>query len=68
VTGRGWNPPALLPCATTSGGDDRTNAQEPARLYSTRLRALRAMRYAVEQDCCRRLAAVYVMIEKELGK
>ena len=50
------------------GRDDRTTTQEPMRLYSTRLLALRALRYAIEQDCCARLTKVDKMIEEETNK
>lgn len=39
-------------------GDDKTTTQQPARLYSTEERALRALRHAVELICMKRLAGI----------
>ena len=50
------------------GRTDRTSTQGARNLYSTRLKALRALRYDVEQCCCTRLAKVDEMIEQEMAK
>ena len=47
------------------GRNDRTSSRGGIRLFSTRLLALMALRYAVEQDCCIRLARVDSWIEEE---
>ena len=57
--------PACSSCVFHNFGDDtRTSTQGSRRLYSTRLLAARALRYAVEQDCCARLARLDKMIEE----
>lgn len=46
------------------GRDDKTTTQHPRSLYSTRLRALLALRNAVERECAERLAKIDRMIEE----
>lgn len=43
------------------------NSQQPKALYSTKLRALQALRHEVEKDCAKRLAAIDKQIEEELA-
>lgn len=50
------------------GRDDRTDSQRGRRLYSTRLLALKALRYAVEQVVASQLAEIDRQIEAELTK
>ena len=50
------------------GRTDETRTQGTRNLYSTKLLALRALRYQVESDCARRLRAVDKQIEDELAK
>ena len=47
------------------GRTDKTTYQRPLSLYSTRLRALLALRNAVERECAERLAKIDQMIEEE---
>lgn len=47
------------------GQTDRTTSQGARRLYSTRLRALQALRNAVEQECAERLARIDAQIAQE---
>jgi hypothetical protein len=49
------------------GYTDKTTSQGARSLYSTRLMALRALRYEVEQECASRLRKVDQMIEAEEG-
>lgn len=44
-----------------------TSSQQPRTLYSTKLKALRAMRHAIEMETCLRLRTVDRMIEAELA-
>ena len=60
--------PRVEPACSSSvhhgfGSAERTDSQHPRRLFSTRLRALQALRHAVEQECARRLRRVDSMIE-----
>lgn len=50
------------------GRTDKTGSQHARSLYSTRLLALRALRYETEQASARRLARVDRMIEEEEKK
>jgi hypothetical protein len=50
------------------GRNDRTTTQRAHPLYSTRLRALRAMRHEIETKCARILADVDAQIEAELAE
>lgn len=43
----------------------KTDTQGPISLYSTRLKALRALRYRVELQCAQRLRKIDKMIEEE---
>lgn len=56
-------------CSSTTshsfGRDDKTNAQQPRALFSTRLLALRALRNAVELEAATRLRGIDKMIEQE---
>lgn len=57
--------PACTTCVSHSYGDDtRASSQGPCKLYSTRLRALQALRWAVEQDCVQRLRKIDRQIEQ----
>ena len=47
------------------GQDDRTTTQNPRRLYSTRLLALKALRYALEKKCAEKLLEIDRQIQKE---
>jgi hypothetical protein len=47
------------------GYTDRTTTQNPKALYSTRLRALRALRYKVEARCAALLRKIDRWIEEE---
>lgn len=47
------------------GRDDKTTSQNPRSLYSTRLLALKAMRYEVEKRACSDLRKVDILIEAE---
>ena len=49
------------------GQTDKVTTQGSRRLYSTRLLALRALRYATEQHCANLLRKVDRMIEDEQG-
>lgn len=48
------------------GSDDGTTSKGARRLYSTKLRAMRALRNAVERECARKLAEIDRYIEEEL--
>jgi len=50
------------------GRTDRTTSQGARRLFSTRLLALRALRYEVEQKVAQKLAKIDKMIEDEEAK
>ena len=64
---------ATVACVCTSpiahgyGGDDDTHLHGARRLYSTRLRALRALRNALERKYAKLLADIDRHIEKEVG-
>jgi len=47
------------------GRNDKTTSQRPRRLYSTRLLALKGLRYAVEQRCAAILRGIDRQIEEE---
>src|ERR1035437_5931809 len=47
------------------GRTEKTTTQNPRTLYSTKLLALRAMRYAVEKECAQTLAGIDQQIENE---
>jgi hypothetical protein len=49
------------------GNDDKTTTQGACRLYSTKLRALRAMRHEVEQRVAKILADIDAEIEAEVA-
>jgi hypothetical protein len=49
------------------GRVDKTTTQNARHLYSTKLRALQALRHEVEQQCAARLAAIDKQIEQEGG-
>ena len=46
------------------GQDDRTTTQRPRRLYSTRLLALKALRYALEKKCAETLLRIDRQIQQ----
>lgn len=46
------------------GRTDKTTSQRPLALYSTRLRALRALRNVVERECAEKLAQIDRLIEE----
>lgn len=46
----------------------KTDSQGARPLYSTKLLALRALRYKVESECAKRLRSIDRMIEEELAK
>lgn len=48
------------------GYNDKTTSQGPRELYSTRLRALRALRFAVEKRCALALRHIDYLIECQL--
>jgi hypothetical protein len=50
------------------GRTDKTTTQNAVSLYSTRLLALRGLRYAVESRCASLLRHVDCQIEEELAK
>jgi hypothetical protein len=50
------------------GRTDKTTSQRPIPLYSTRRRALLALRNAVEQECAERLARIDAQIEAERAR
>lgn len=65
--------PRVEPACTSSGShsfgrDDVTTTQQPVSLYSTRLRALRALRNAVEIECAKKLATIDKWIEDQNEK
>lgn len=47
------------------GNWDKTTSQGSRRLFSTKMLALRALRYETEQQCMTKLAAIDRMIEQE---
>ena len=47
------------------GIDDKTTSQGSRHLYSTRLRALRALRYEVEKQCAKMLRQIDAQVEAE---
>lgn len=51
--------------AHNSHSDEKTNSQQPIRLYSKKLSALKAMRHEMELKFARQLMEVDEMIEKE---
>jgi len=65
----GMSPRVDVACSSSAGHalgrDDKITSQNPKRLYSTRLRALRALRYAVEERCARLLRDIDHQIERE---
>jgi hypothetical protein len=50
------------------GFPNKTTTQGGLDLFSSKLKALRALRNLVERQCCEMLLAVDEKIEKELGK
>jgi len=48
------------------GRTDKTTTQQPRRLFSSRLTALRQLRYEAEQEAASRLRSIDRMIEKEI--
>jgi len=50
------------------GRQDKTSSQRPVELYSTRMLALRKLRYDAEQECARRLRRIDRMIEDEQAR
>ena len=78
VLSKGWLPIAgstdgaqVEPACSSSinhanGRTDKTTTQGPRRLYSTRLIALRQLRYEAEQAAAYRLRRIDRMIEQEL--
>lgn len=52
------------PYAHAVGRTDKATSQRPMALYSTRLRALLALRNAVERECANQLAKIDRMIEE----
>lgn len=65
--------PEVVPACTNSvhhgyGQDDHTSTQGSRRLYSTRLRALRGLRHALEREVAKKLADIDLQIEEELAK
>lgn len=64
--------PRVVPACSSSvfhafGRNDQTDSQGARRLFSTRLRALRALRHAVEMECAQKLAGIDLQIEQELA-
>jgi hypothetical protein len=62
--------PRVVPACSSSvshgwGNSDRTTTQQPRRLYSTRLLALRACRHDLEKQCAKLLADIDAQIENE---
>jgi len=70
VSERTDRPNAVPACSSSVyhsiGRSDKTSSQNTKHLYSTRLLALKALRYQVESDCCDRLRYVDTLIESEL--
>ena len=74
---KGWRPIASSSpsarveksCSTRGshgiGTWDKTNSQRPIQQYSTKLMALKALRWEVEQDCASRLRSSDRQIEAE---
>jgi hypothetical protein len=72
---RGWmywamgDSPRVMEIESTSVGHRNVGSscgsQGGRALYSTKLKALRALRVAVERDCARRLRDIDIQIEKE---
>jgi hypothetical protein len=50
------------------GRTDKTNSQQPRKLYSTKLRALRALRYETAMRCAEELERIDTQIEAEAVK
>lgn len=74
-TGYGYNAfnDTIAPCCSSVSSHgwnshDKTTTQRPIFMYSTRVRALRALRREVEIQCAKRLADIDAKIEKELGQ
>ena len=74
TTGWGYNAhtrvamPMWSKCSTHGRGHEpKSGSQRGRDLYSTKLRALRALRRAVEIDCARKLAAIDAQIRAEGG-
>jgi hypothetical protein len=74
---KGWHPWAAgsdprveVACSSSihhaTGRTDKTTSQLPLQLHSTRLRALRALRFEMEEDFAYRLSKVDEQIEKEI--
>jgi hypothetical protein len=66
-----YSNPCVEPACTSStshgfGSHDKTNTQQPRRLYSSRLLAWKACRNDLEKQFSRVLAEVDAQIEKEL--
>lgn len=61
-----------LACSTSvshgTGSQDKTSSQGARHLYSTRMLALKRMRWEVEQDCMKRLRRVDRMMEEEQAR
>lgn len=49
-----------------TGRTDKTTTQQPRRLFSSRLTALRQLRYEAEQEAASRLRSIDRMIEREI--
>lgn len=64
-----YSPRVEPACSTTIyhsfGRGDKTTSQGSRDLYSTKLLALRAMRYEVEKEAAKKLRAIDKMIEAE---
>lgn len=62
-----WNDSVSRACTNAvnhnATGDDRATTQRPMHLYSTELRALKALRHEVENICMKRLAEIDKRIE-----
>lgn len=54
-------------CFHAVGRIDKTTSQRPLPLFSSKLLALRSLRYQVEQDAARALARIDDMIDAEEG-
>jgi hypothetical protein len=70
---RAWNGQYRVDKACSSSvshgdGWERTTSQGAHSLYSTRERALRAVRYQIEQQCAETLAKIDAEIAKELAE
>lgn len=66
---RSDSPRVDVACSSSAGHAigrvDRTQSQRPIKLYSTKLLALKAMRYEVELGMARELRRIDIMIEGE---